>query len=179
MSSASLQALSERVAQTMGGELRSGDGETLIRLSAGRFAVECEPSVSDYSILLDCSVFDEEFGSLLRKIDETCDETPISWFQIAEPSGVSERSLSSALSAAVRRAEELRFESLLDSFTQDPSGKGTNAQLCHLAALALRGDFVRLMEYRDAFTGAARNPFVPVISQAQLERAIDQALERS
>jgi hypothetical protein len=172
--------MAERVAPTVGGELCSRGDEHLIRVPAGRFVVECEPGTVGGILSLDCSLFDQEFGALLRTIEGDGDPTPLAWFQVSNPqAGVSDTALRSLLVSAVAKASAIQFDTLLNDFSSDPSGKRSQHQFCHLAALATRGEFLRLMEYRKALSGEVWNPLVPLITLEHLERAIDQALARA
>lgn len=60
---------------------------------------------------------------------------------------------------------------------QSPADTG-QTQLYHLAALALEGDFNRLMDYQQSFSKGQRMGFVPMIDAHVIDRALDIALEK-
>jgi hypothetical protein len=52
-------------------------------------------------------------------------------------------------------------------------------QICHLAALAWKGNLDKLIEYQESFKRGHRLSFVPMITADMVDRALDIAAERT
>ena len=78
----------------------------------------------------------------------------------------------------IESIQKIDMEKVIKDFAANCPDRPSMRQIMHLAALAWMADFNTLTDYQKIFARGHRMNFVPMISQAMIERALDMAFER-
>lgn len=162
------------VLASFGGKLVTDSDGSYWRFNVEPFILDVEPFNSGPSWGFDCSLEHREFSVLANRVAGEPKNTFVClhWFQVIQKSGETlEQLIREALSSASSKSLSAYVEEL-KSYIPEKSVP----QVCHLAALALDGDFLKLMEYQEVFKSGRRLGFVPVITSTMIDRATDIAL---
>ena len=163
-----------RVLASFGGKLVTDSDGSYWRFAIEPFVLDVEPFNFGPSWGFDCSLEHREFSVLANLISGEPKNAFVClhWFQIIQKSG-------EALEQLVREALSTASSKSLSAYVEELKAyipERSVPQICHLAALALDKDFLKLMEYQEAFKLGRRLGFVPVITSTMIDRATDIAL---
>jgi hypothetical protein len=131
----------------------------------------------------DCSLSHVQFARVANDItgDKPDDFVQMKWFQkMAEvPNEESlPRQIESQMVDLVSELRGASLQSYVDMFSTDIPD-GLLPQVCHLAALAWKGNLERLIDYHEIFQRGHRLRFVPMITADMIDRALDIAAARA
>lgn len=160
---------------SLGGKPISESDGTYWHFSVMQFVLDVEPFNSQSRWGFDCSLEHREFSATANIIAGEPKNTfvCIHWFQCIQEVGETiEQLLNRVLSIASSKPLAVYVDELKAHIPEK-----SVPQICHLTALALQKDFLRLMEYQEAFKKGQSLGFVPVITSVMIDRATDIALK--
>ena len=163
------------VLASLGGKPISDSDGTYWRFSVMQFVLDIEPFNSQSRWGFDCSLEHREFSDTANIIASEPKNTfvCIHWFQHIQETGETVEQL---LNRVLSDASSKPLAAYVDEFKAHIPEKSV-PQICHLTALALEKDFLKLMEYQEAFKKGQKLGFVPAITSAMIDKATDIALK--
>ena len=161
----------------LGGSLVSDRDGTFWRFRRGECTVEVEPFRLNQKWGFDCAVEHRGFAELVNRISgaKRSEFVCVKWFQRIQED---DESFESFVNDALSTGLSLTLADCVSVFLGQIPEKYV-PQLCHIAALAMEGDFTSLLEYQDQLRGGNRRNFVPLVDGEVLGRAVDIALKNS
>ncbi len=175
------------IIERLGGTWKSDREFSYWQVEENCFVIQAEPFLrrppGHLWLGFDCALGHLAFAKIVNRIagDKPGVFVSIKWFQ-KSAKVENEALLPPAFEALMRDIMlELKAASI-DSFIEDfrstrPAARSV-PQLCHLAALAWWSDGHTLSGYLEEFRAGNRRDFVPMITQAMIEGALEIAAER-
>lgn len=172
----------------LGGKIQSDkEREVFWLFRIGDFQLEIEPfqRITDKNITvgIDVSISHDKLSNIVTFIlgEKFAARQTISWKQIKKNIALCD-GLDIVFGELIERelesTQKISIENLIDEFAHSCPDKPSMKQILHLAALAWKGDYITLAEYRNIFDRGKRLNFVPMITKEMIDRAMEIAIDQ-
>lgn len=177
----------EAILGPMGARLHRDRADKWWELDCGRFHLAIDPGWRrrhpGYRLSIDYGISHKELSAVASRILGDPPDTPQTFK--SEQGRAEVGSLASAgemyrkmIKEQIESVQKTDMDKVIKDFAANCPDRPSMRQIMHLAALARLADFNTLTDYQKIFARGHRMNFVPMISQAMIERALDIAMER-
>jgi hypothetical protein len=172
--------------EQVGGKWKADRDGAFWEVEANGFVVQAEPFMRNRPsgsvwVGMDCSIGHKEFAKVANFIMEERPRNFVSmrWFQKSAEVASVEQASAAFGRLMTEVLDELKVEEverIVAEFRSNRPDGPSMPQVCHLAALAWSKDNELLDDYQATFAAGGRLNFVPMITKAMIDRALEVAL---